>query len=587
MSVINIYMFGEVFEIFKNIFNGTIHYAMKFWSVLSIILIIWVFYHFLVDGEIMVRTGKLPETFVSHKEKIFNSNKFALVTLPNLDNYDVELSIPSGQLLHNTVQGNWGLATDANNSGMTMGVYRDGYSADGSVFKGKSGKIYKRMLEQGPYVIKYSVRKGKKGHDVKVYINEKLIHNIKNEGVPSGDLKVIGTNYANYNDETTGTERGRREIDYVKFIPMEQGKKEGFTTGTASTIVGLQAEHRTKENLRAYFKTVKELCVDDNTNCECKPKPRKLRTAIGNLFDNEWSSFRSMAPLAYYKMNAEIAKGLSAQAAIDKYSSDLTGLKRKDEFYLKKMTRTSSEKLAKALGMSSAKDISPMMMTANQKIACPTWTIPGPYAKPEEAAQRAEPIYAPDPVQKQEQKQVEQDRQQQNEVVSASNSTDNLCPRNCIKPRVLNEYCEKDIIRMVVGGEDKFYRKCDYTCKKRSDKDYLNYDQSGPGNPYDPKRDGCRDTEAHCVGKCNKVLVEVDEMGRDLHSLSNNYTKTAETVDYAKSRLFSTKQTTGLFGVKDNRLGGSKTAYKSDYKPQNPNPKFGPINYDSVWDFTA
>ena len=38
------------------------------------------------------------------------------------------------------------------------------------------------------------------------------------------------------------------------------------------------------------------------------------------------------------------------------------------------------------------------------------------------------------------------------------------------------EYCEKDIIRMVVGGEDKFYRKCDYTCKKRSDKDYINYD---------------------------------------------------------------------------------------------------------------
>ena len=83
MSVINIYMFGEVFEIFKNIFNGTIHYAMKFWSVLSIILIIWVFYHFLVDGEIMVRTGKLPETFVSHKEKIFNSNKLRDNTIFN------------------------------------------------------------------------------------------------------------------------------------------------------------------------------------------------------------------------------------------------------------------------------------------------------------------------------------------------------------------------------------------------------------------------------------------------------------------------------------------------------------------------
>ncbi len=65
----------------------------------------------------------------------------------------------------------------------------------------------------------------------------------------------------------------------------------------------------------------------------------------------------------------------------------------------------------------------------------------------------------------------------------------------------------------------------------------------------------------------------------------DNYTKTQETVDYAKSRLFATKQTTGLFGANDNRLGGSKTAYKSDYKPQNPNPKFGPIYYDAVWDF--
>ena len=83
-------------------------------------------------------------------------------------------------MLHNTVQGNWGLATDANNSGMTTGVFRDGYSADGSIFRGKSGKSYKRMLEQGPYVLKYAIRKGKKGHDVKIYINEKLIHNIKN-----------------------------------------------------------------------------------------------------------------------------------------------------------------------------------------------------------------------------------------------------------------------------------------------------------------------------------------------------------------------------------------------------------------------
>ena len=157
--MINIYtMFGEVLELLGKIFNQVVTYFYKFWHILSLILVVWVFYHFLVDGEIFARTGDFPESFVSHKEKIFNSNKFAMITLPNLDNYDVELSIPSGQLLHNTVQGNWGLSTDANNQGMSMGVYRDGYSADGSIFKGRSGKSYKRMLEQGPYVLKYQMK---------------------------------------------------------------------------------------------------------------------------------------------------------------------------------------------------------------------------------------------------------------------------------------------------------------------------------------------------------------------------------------------------------------------------------------------
>tara|TARA_Y100000741_G_scaffold364286_1_gene354764 strand:- start:608 stop:2647 length:2040 start_codon:yes stop_codon:yes gene_type:complete len=106
---------------------------------------------------------------------------------------------------------------------MTIGVYRDGYSADGSIFKGKSGKVYKRMLEQGPYVLKYEIRDGK---DVKIYVNGKLIHNLKDEAVPSGKLKVVGTNYHNYNKLAKGTDRGRREIDYIKFIPKEM--KEGF-----------------------------------------------------------------------------------------------------------------------------------------------------------------------------------------------------------------------------------------------------------------------------------------------------------------------------------------------------------------------
>ena len=138
---------------------------------------------------------------------LIKSNQFSQITLPNLDNYDIEISIPSGQVLHSTVQGNWGISTDANNIGMTTGVYRDGYSADGSIFKGKSGKKYKRMLEQGPYVIRYAIRRGEKvdpnelsveEHDVKIYINEKLIHDLKDEGISSGQLKVVGTNYADY-----------------------------------------------------------------------------------------------------------------------------------------------------------------------------------------------------------------------------------------------------------------------------------------------------------------------------------------------------------------------------------------------------
>ena len=96
------------------------------------------------------------------------------------------------------------------------------------------------MLEQGPYVIRYAIRRGEKvdpnelsveEHDVKIYINEKLIHDLKDEGIPSGQLKVAGTNYADYNTEADGTGRGRRKVDYIKFIPREKLKqkpKEGF-----------------------------------------------------------------------------------------------------------------------------------------------------------------------------------------------------------------------------------------------------------------------------------------------------------------------------------------------------------------------
>ena len=152
-----------------SIFTALKDQIMSLWSQIylfvCLISFFFVAYHF---GKALMTyhmTGDFPDTFVSNREKIFNDNKFQQIVLPKMDDYDVELAIPPGQLLHNTVQGNWGFATDANGEGVAIGVYRDGYSADGSIFKGKSGKRYKRMLEQGPYVIKYEFRKGEEGHE--------------------------------------------------------------------------------------------------------------------------------------------------------------------------------------------------------------------------------------------------------------------------------------------------------------------------------------------------------------------------------------------------------------------------------------
>jgi len=165
------------------------------------------------------------ELFVSQISKSYDSNKFKQIVLDKIDNYDIELAIPSGQYLYNTVQGNWGFSTDETNNGVVFGVYRDGYTADGSIFKGKTGKRYKYMLEQGPYVIKYEVRHNNGRHDVSIYIDDKLVKVAKGEGISSDKIKVIGTNYHNYNNITTGDERGRRPVDYLKFVPKEVNKK--------------------------------------------------------------------------------------------------------------------------------------------------------------------------------------------------------------------------------------------------------------------------------------------------------------------------------------------------------------------------
>lgn len=551
----------------------------QIYMLVCIISFFFVAYHF---GRALMTyhmTGDFPDTFVSNREKMFNDNKFQQIVLPKMDDYDIEMAIPPGQLLHSTVQGNWGLATDANGEGVATGVYRDGYSADGSIFKGKSGKRYKRMLEQGPYVIKYEFRKGENGHDVKIFINEKMIHNLQDEGVSSDKFKVIGTNYANYNDLTTTKARGRRKIDYIKFIPKQTNTQENFTSARPS-----QKQEYYANKIKMYLQDIKNLRPE---NFDKDAMVQEHEMIIKDLFDNNWKGYDYGASWTYYLMHKEIAAGIPAAEIIETYKNDIARTKG-DPYFNKKMDGKLAKEIAKALGYRKPRQLSKMMEKATAKIKSITFTI-----EPINVGQRKESNFkkvsekVPYKIEPQKMGKIANKRIPQTEIVNANTQKDLFCPKNCVKPSMIDGNCEKDIIRMVVDGQDKFYRKCGYRCKGRFEKDYINYDQSGPGIKYDVKRDGCRYSQAHCVSNCNKVLVEVDESGRDLNALANNYTRTTETEKYMKSRLFATKDTTGLFGMKDNRLGGSKTAYRTDYKPQDPNPRQGPINYDAIWDFSA
>jgi hypothetical protein len=164
--------------------------------------------------------GKFLEGFTNVSEKTFHNNEFKQIILPDVDNYNLEIAVPTDQQLYPTVQGNWGFYTDETGSGFTIGVYRDGYTGDGCLLKGLSEKRYKHMLERGPYTIRYEIRKNKKpNHDIKIFVNNKEVKYVENEGVSSGKLKFIGIN-GDMNKKTDSNGPGRRPLDYLKFIPI-------------------------------------------------------------------------------------------------------------------------------------------------------------------------------------------------------------------------------------------------------------------------------------------------------------------------------------------------------------------------------
>ena len=245
-------------------------------------LIISLFFLLLVVIISVLYRKTIKEYFVSQISKSYDTNEFKSIVLDKMDNYDIEIAIPSGQYLYNTTQGNWGFSTDETNDGVVFGVYRDGYTADGSIFKGKTGKRSKYMLEQGPYIIKYEVRKNNDTdeHDVSIYVNDKLVTIAEGEGITSDKLKVIGTNYHNYNDEAKKDERGRRPVDYLKFVPKDvNGKKtEGFENNETSsknekteTDVNYSAELKKSKNIANTDinegEFITKMCKDEGLFC--------------------------------------------------------------------------------------------------------------------------------------------------------------------------------------------------------------------------------------------------------------------------------------------------------------------------------
>jgi|MDSV01.3.fsa_nt_gb hypothetical protein len=166
------------------------------------------------------------EGFTNVNKKTFYNNEFQQIILPNVDNYNLEIAIPTDQQIYPTVQGNWGFYTTETGGGFTVGVYRDGYTADGCLLKGVSEKRYKHMLERGPYVIRYEIRKNKNpNQDIKIFVNNKEVEYVENEGVSSGKLKYIGIN-GDLNKKTDSNSPGRRPLDYLKFIPITNEIKE-------------------------------------------------------------------------------------------------------------------------------------------------------------------------------------------------------------------------------------------------------------------------------------------------------------------------------------------------------------------------
>lgn len=139
------------------------------------------------------------------------------------------------------------------------------------------------------------------------------------------------------------------------------------------------------------------------------------------------------------------------------------------------------------------------------------------------------------------------------------------CAKNCLKPVFITGNCDSKIITKETADGKKYYRHCPYRCMNKYDKDYVNYDQSGPGKPYILERDGCRYSKQ--CDTCGKELIEVDEEGVGLNksnALNRKFTPD-ELIALQKSRNGAGSNNT--MGV--NKLANeNETPYNSMGQPK-------------------
>jgi len=549
------------------------------------------------------------EGFINNQETVFTDNKFKQITLPELENYDIEIAIPSGQILFNTIQGNWGISTDENNNGTTFGVYRDGYTSDGSIFKGRSGKRYKRLLEQGPYVLKYENRKNNKGgYDVNIFVDNKFIETAHNEGTPAKNLKVIGSNYDIYNNLTINKQRGRRPVDYIKFIPKEV--KETFKNINNCNFSFHQkmrlrsAPNKTKKNelLAQYcpseFGENAGVAKQDN-NPESqgiqKERQRQLTEAEARERDNRIERQREEAK-RQQQLQAELQR--DARLEEERRVARLERQRRQREIEEQRLREQRARQL-RIQKEQEEKEKQEQLRQRQREII----------RKRQQQAIEAEKLRKQQAEEQLRKKAQEERNKNVNQKINDKIQNDpepvqsSQCPKNCSAPTSINNSCDTNIFTNVIDGKSSYYRKCNWSCLREGDDDYVDYDKSGMDNngnyvPYDINRDGCRINE-QCKN-CGVSNIKTDKYGKDWRKMmkekvneminkfpaeSSMLNEEEESIEENKVDLTYVNKM--LKDGADNRLGGEsviyRPSYSKGYKPQNPNE--GVRYYDSIWKF--